>query len=190
MPNLFTIGMICLGLVVVLIIYLISTYNSLIRLNERVKESWSGITVILKLRGDLIPNLVATVQGYAKHEKETFEEVTKARSAVMSAKTVDETAAAEKSLQGALSKVFAIAEAYPELKANENFLKLQDQLVDTEEKLQASRRFYNAGARDFNTRIIQFPVNILFGSRFEKYTYFTVDEEEMKKLDKAPKVEF
>ena len=108
----------------------------------------------------------------------------------MSAKTVDETAAAEKSLQGALSKVFAIAEAYPELKANENFLKLQDQLVDTEEKLQASRRFYNAGARDFNTRIIQFPVNILFGSRFEKYTYFTVDEEEMKKLDKAPKVEF
>ena len=190
MPNLFTIGMICLGLVVVLIIYLISTYNSLIRLNERVKEAWSGITVILKLRGDLILNLVATVQGYAKHEKETFEEVTKARSAVMSAKTVDETAAAEKSLQGALSKVFAIAEAYPELKANENFLKLQDQLVDTEEKLQASRRFYNAGARDFNTRIIQFPVNILFGSRFEKYTYFTVDEEEMKKLDKAPKVEF
>ena len=190
MPNLFTIGMICLGLVVVLIIYLISTYNSLIRLNERVKEAWSGITVILKLRGDLIPNLVATVQGYAKHEKETFEEVTKARSAVMSAKTVDETAAAEKSLQGALSKVFAIAEAYPELKANENFLKLQDQLVDTEEKLQASRRVYNAGARDFNTRIIQFPVNILFGTRFEKYTYFTVDEEEMKKLDKAPKVEF
>ena len=190
MPDLFTIGMICLGLVVVLVIYLIATYNSLIRLNERVKEAWSGITVILKLRGDLIPNLVNTVKGYAKHEKETFEEVTKARTAVLSAKSVDETVAAEKSLQGALSKVFAIAEAYPELKANENFLKLQDQLVDTEEKLQASRRFYNAGARDFNTRIIQFPVNIFFGARFEKYTYFTVDENEKEKLDKAPNVEF
>lgn len=190
MPNLFTIGLIILGLVLALIIYLVSVYNSIIRLNERVKEAWSGITVILKLRADLIPNLVNTVKGYAKHEKETFEEVTKARTAVMSARNVAETAAAEKSLQGALSKVFAIAESYPELKASENFQKLQDQLVDTEEKLQASRRFYNAGARDFNTRIIQFPVNILFGSRFEKYTYFTVDEKELEKIDKAPTVEF
>ena len=177
-------------LVVLLVLWGISVYNKIIRANNKVDNAWQTIDAQLQRRNDLIPNLVATVQGYAKHEKETFEEVTKARSAVMSAKTVDETAAAEKSLQGALSKVFAIAEAYPELKANENFLKLQDQLVDTEEKLQASRRFYNAGARDFNTRIIQFPVNILFGTRFEKYTYFTVDEEEMKKLDKAPKVEF
>lgn len=190
MPNFFIIGVIVLVLVLALIAYLISTYNSVIRLNERVKEAWSGITVILKLRADLIPNLVSTVKGYAKHEKETFEEVTKARTAVMSAKNVAETATAEKSLQGALSKVFAIAEAYPELKASENFQKLQEQLVDTEEKLQASRRFYNAGAREFNTRIIQFPVNILYGSRFEKYTYFTVDEKEMEKLDKSPTVEF
>jgi len=166
MPNLdlFNIGLICLALVFVLVVYLVSTYNSIIRLNERVKEAWSGITVILKLRADLIPNLVNTVKGYAKHEKETFEEVTKARTAVMSAKSVDETAAAEQTLQGALSKIFALAEAYPELKANENFKELQSQLVDTEEKLQASRRFYNAGAREFNTKLIQFPVNILFGS--------------------------
>ena len=166
MPNLLTIGLICLALVFVLVVYLISTYNSIIRLNERVKEAWSGITVILKMRADLIPNLVNTVKGYAKHEKETFEEVTKARTAVMSAKSVDETAAAEKTLQGALSKIFALAEAYPELKASDNFKELQGQLVDTEEKLQASRRFYNAGAREFNTKIIQFPVNILYGSRF------------------------
>lgn len=192
MPNLdlFNIGLICLALVFVLVVYLVSTYNSIIRLNERVKEAWSGITVILKLRADLIPNLVNTVKGYAKHEKETFEEVTKARTAVMSAKSVDESAAAEQTLQGALSKIFALAEAYPELKANENFKELQSQLVDTEEKLQASRRFYNAGAREFNTKLIQFPVNILFGSRFEQYTYFTVDEKEMEKIDKAPSVEF
>ena len=188
MPNLdlFNIGLICLALVFVLVVYLVSTYNSIIRLNERVKEAWSGMTVILKLRADL----VNTVKGYAKHEKETFEEVTKARTAVMSAKSVDESAAAEQTLQGALSKIFALAEAYPELKANENFKELQSQLVDTEEKLQASRRFYNAGAREFNTKLIQFPVNILFGSRFEKYTYFTVDEKEMEKIDKAPSVEF
>lgn len=190
MPNLLTIGLICLALVFVLVVYLISTYNSIIRLNERVKEAWSGITVILKLRADLIPNLVNTVKGYAKHEKETFEEVTKARTAVMSAKSVDETAAAEQTLQGALGKIFALAEAYPELKANENFKELQSQLVDTEEKLQASRRFYNAGAREFNTKIIQFPVNILYGSRFEKYTYFNVDEKDMEKIEKAPSVEF
>ena len=190
MPNLLTIGLICLALVFVLVVYLISTYNSIIRLNERVKEAWSGITVILKLRADLIPNLVNTVKGYAKHEKETFEEVTKARTAVMSAKGVDETAAAEQTLQGALGKIFALAEAYPELKANENFKELQSQLVDTEEKLQASRRFYNAGAREFNTKIIQFPVNILYGSRVEKYPYFNVDEKEMEKIEKAPSVEF
>lgn len=190
MPDTFIIGLICLGVILVLVIYLIATYNSIIKLNERVKEAWSGITVILKLRADLIPNLVNTVKGYAKHEKSTFEEVTKARTAVMSAGSVEESVAAEKSLQGALSKVFAIAENYPELKANENFIKLQDQLVDTEEKLQASRRFYNAGARDFNTKIVQFPVNILFGSRFTKYSYFTVDEQEIANISKAPTVEF
>ena len=158
MPNLdlFNIGLICLALVFVLVVYLVSTYNSIIRLNERVKEAWSGITVILKLRADLIPNLVNTVKGYTKHEKETFEEVTKARTAVMSAKSVDESAAAEQTLQGALSKIFALAEAYPELKANENFKELQSQLVDTEEKLQASRRFYHAGAREFNTKLAVF----------------------------------
>ena len=178
------------GVLALIIFFVIVSYNSLVRGRIQTKEAWSQIDVQLKRRNDLLPNLIETVKGYAKHEKETFEEVTKARTAVMSAKGVDETAAAEKTLQGALGKIFALAEAYPELKANENFKELQSQLVDTEEKLQASRRFYNAGAREFNTKIIQFPVNILYGSRFEKYTYFNVDEKEMEKIEKAPSVEF
>ena len=191
MPDLFTIGMICLGLVVVLVIYLIATYNSLIRLNERVKEAWSGITVILKLRGDLIPNLVNTVKGYAKHEKETFEEVTKARTAVLSAKSVDETVAAEKSLQGALSKVFAIAEAYPELKANQNFLQLQNELADIENKLAAVRRFFNSTTRELNNAVQTFPSNIFAGMfGFKKEQMFEIPTEQRAELDKAPEVKF
>ena len=179
-------------IIVVIIAMVAGTYNSLVTLNERVNEAWSDITVQLKYRADLIPNVVETVKGYAKHEKETFEMVTSARTAAMGAKTVKQAAEAEKEMQNALGKIFAIAEAYPELKANENFIKLQEQLQDAEDKIQAARRFYNAGAKDLNTKIKTFPTNIinnLFG-HFKKRDYFEVDEAEKAKIDKAPEVKF
>ena len=167
-------------------------YNGLVSLNERVNEAWSDIMVQLKYRADLIPNIVETVKGYAKHEKETFEMVTEARSAVMGAKTVKQAADAEKEMQSALGRIFAIAEAYPELKANENFVKLQQQLQDVEDKIQAARRFYNAGAKELNTKIKTFPSNIInnmFG-HFKKREYFEVAESEKAKIEKAPEVKF
>lgn len=179
-------------IIVVIIAMVAGTYNSLVALNERVNEAWSDITVQLKYRADLIPNVVETVKGYAKHEKETFEMVTSARTAAMGAKTVKQAAEAEKEMQNALGRIFAIAEAYPELKANENFIKLQEQLQDAEDKIQAARRFYNAGAKDLNTKIKTFPTNIinnLFG-HFKKRDYFEVDEAEKAKIDKAPEVKF
>lgn len=179
-------------IIVVIIAMVAGTYNSLVTLNERVNEAWSDITVQLKYRADLIPNVVETVKGYAKHEKETFEMVTSARTAAMGAKTVKQAAEAEKEMQNALGKIFAIAEAYPALKANENFIKLQEQLQDAEDKIQAARRFYNAGAKDLNTKIKTFPTNIinnLFG-HFKKRDYFEVDEAEKAKIDKAPEVKF
>ncbi|MDO4759236.1 MAG: LemA family protein [Candidatus Saccharibacteria bacterium] len=179
-----------IGVVLLLIIFVWSTYNSLVTLNERVNEAWSDITVQLKYRADLLPNLVETVKGYAKHEKGTFEEVIKARSAVMSARGVKSTAEAEKGLESALSKIFAIAEAYPELKANQNFLELQQQLQDVEDKIQASRRFYNAGAKDLNTRVKLFPVNLFGGFGFKPREYFEVDESEKAKIKNAPEVKF
>lgn len=183
-------------IVIVAIIALIGAiagmYNGLVSLNERVNEAWSDITVQLKYRADLIPNVVETVKGYAKHEKETFEMVTEARSAVMGAKTVKQAAEAEKEMQSALGRIFAIAEAYPELKANENFVKLQQQLQDVEDKIQAARRFYNAGAKELNTKIKTFPSNIInnmFG-HFKKREYFEVAESEKAKIEKAPEVKF
>lgn len=167
-------------------------YNGLVSLNERVNEAWSDITVQLKYRADLIPNVVEAVKGYAKHEKETFAMVTEARSAVMGAKTVKQAAEAEKEMQSALGRIFAIAEAYPELKANENFVKLQQQLQDVEDKIQAARRFYNAGAKELNTKIKTFPSNIinnLFG-HFKKRDYFEVADAEKEKIEKAPEVKF
>ena len=167
-------------------------YNGLVSLNERVNEAWSDITVQMKYRADLIPNVVETVKGYAKHEKETFEMVTSARSAVMGAKTVKQAAEAEKEMQSALGRVFAIAEAYPELKANENFKTLQVQLQDVEDKIQAARRFYNAGAKELNTKIKTFPANIInnmFG-HFKKRDYFEVAESERAKIETAPEVKF
>ena len=152
---------IILIVVAVIILAVWGTYNSLVKLNERVNEAWSDITVQLKYRADLIPNLVETVKGYATHEKTVFEDVTKARSAVMGAKTVKDTAEAERSLEGALSKIFAIAEAYPQLKANTNFQQLQVQLQDVEDKIQAARRFYNAGAKELNTKVKLFPSNFI-----------------------------
>ena len=151
------------GAVVLLVIIFAAMYNGLIKLNIRADEAWSDITVQMKRRLDLIPNLVSTVKGYAAHEKGVFEEVTKARTAMMNAGTVDETAKAENQFQTALKSIFAVAEAYPDLKANENFKELQAELVDTEDKIQASRRFYNGVARDFNTKRKVFPTNLFAG---------------------------
>jgi LemA protein len=128
------IAIVVVVVIVLIIAMIIGAYNGLVKLDERVNEAWSDITVQLKYRADLIPNVVETVKGYAKHEKETFQMVTEARSAVMGAKTVKQAAEAEKEMQGALGRIFAIAEAYPELKANDNFVKLQEQLQDCEDK--------------------------------------------------------
>ena len=186
------------ALIVILLIILVviaalwTTYNSLVKLDERVNEAWSDITVQLKYRADLIPNVVETVKGYAKHEKEVFEGVTEARSAVMGAKTVKSAAKAESEMTNALSKVFAIAEAYPELKANDNFKKLQEQLQDVEDKIQASRRFYNAGAKELNTKIKTFPTNLInkLIGHFKVRDYFEVAETERAKIEASPDVKF
>ena len=184
-------------IVIVVIIVLIGAfiagiYNSLVKLDERVNEAWSDITVQLKYRADLIPNVIETVKGYAKHEKETFQMVTEARTAAMGAKTVKQAAAAEQEMQNALGKIFAIAEAYPELKANENFIKLQEQLQDVEDKILASRRFYNAGATELNTKIKTVPTNVVnnFIGHFKTHDYFEVAEGEREKIEKAPEVKF
>ena len=164
-------------LLVVIVGFLIGTYNSLVTLKNRVEEAWSDITVQLKRRTDLIPNLVNSVKGYATHEKEVFEKVTEARSAIMNAQGVADTAKAENMMEGALKSLFAVAEAYPELKANQNFLQLQQELVDTEDKIQASRRFYNGGVRDLNTKIQTFPVNVVAGMfGFQSREFFEVED--------------
>lgn len=168
---------IVLGLVVFVALWLVLLYNGLIRSKLRVDEAWSDITVQLKRRVDLIPNLVETVKGYAKHEKSVFEEVTAARSAMMGAKTVDETAKADNMMTGALKSLFAVAEAYPDLKANDNFKHLQEELVDTEDKVQASRRFYNANVRDFNAKILVFPNTLFVGMLgFKAREFFEVED--------------
>lgn len=184
--------LIIVAIAIVLVAIVAGLYNGLVQLNERVNEAWSDITVQLKYRADLIPNIVETVKGYAKHEKETFEMVTSARSAAMGAKTVKQAAAAEQEVQSALGKVFALAEAYPELKANDNFKDLQQKLQDCEDKLQASRRFYNAGVKELNAKIITFPSNLInnmFG-HFKKRDYFEVADSEKAKIADAPEVKF
>ena len=186
------IAIVVVAVILIIIAIIIGAYNGLVKLDERVNEAWSDITVQLKYRADLIPNVVETVKGYAKHEKETFQMVTEARSAVMGAKTVKQAAEAEKEMQGVLGKIFAIAEAYPELKANTNFVKLQEQLQDVEDKIQAARRFYNAGAKELNTKIKTFPTNIINNmvGHFKKRDYFEVEEAEKAKIEKAPEVKF
>lgn len=171
-----TVLIILLVILAVFGLWLWATYNSLVKSNVRTDEAWSDITVQLKRRTDLIPNLVETVKGYAKHEKGVFEEVTKARSALVNAKGVEETAQADNMFQSALKSLFAVAEAYPDLKASENFKQLQAELVDTEDKIQAARRFYNGAARDLNVKITVFPTNI-FARRlgFTKREFFEVD---------------
>lgn len=169
---------IVLIIVVVVAIFLWATYNALVTLKVRVDEAWSDITVQLKRRADLIPNIVNTVKGYAAHESGVFEAVTEARSNMLSAKGVKETAAAENQFEGALKSLFAVAEAYPDLKANQNFLQLQQELVDTEDKIQGSRRFYNGGVRDLNTKIQVFPNNIFAGMLgFTKRDFYEVEDQ-------------
>jgi LemA protein len=182
---------IIIAVVVVIAIWLIAIYNGLVKLNVRVDEAWSDITVQLKRRFDLIPNLVNTVQGYAKHEKGVFEEVTKARNAGMNAQGPAEAAKAENMLSGALKSLFAVAEAYPDLKANQNFLDLQTQLVDTEDKIQASRRFYNGSARDLNIKIKVFPNTIFVGMLgFKAREFFDVDESQQATIQNPTEVKF
>lgn len=182
---------IILGIVVLLAVFLWATYNGLVKLKIRVDEAWSDITVQLKRRVDLIPNLVNTVKGYAAHEKEVFERVTEARSAIQNANGVKEAAAGENMLEGALKSLFAVAEAYPDLKANQNFLQLQQELVDTEDKIQAARRFYNGGVRDLNTKINLFPNNIFAGMLgFSEREFFELSESEQAVAEKPVDVQF
>ncbi len=166
---------IIIGIVVLIGIFLWITYNGLVTLKIRVDEAWSDITVQLKRRADLIPNLVNSVKGYAAHESGVFQAVTEARANVINAKGVKETAEADNMLEGALKSLFAVAEAYPDLKANQNFLQLQSELVDTEDKIQGARRFYNGGVRDLNTKITLFPNNIFAGMLgFKSREFFEV----------------
>jgi LemA protein len=159
-----TIALIIVGaIIVLLILYFVLTYNSLIRLRNRTDEAFSDIDTQLKRRHDLIPNLVESVKGYAAHERGTFEAVTAARTAAVNATGPEAQAQAENVLTQALGKLFAVAEAYPDLKANENFLQLQNELTDTEDKIQASRRFYNMNVRDLNIKIESVPSNIVAG---------------------------
>ena len=181
--------LVIVALVVIIGIYLWSTYNGLVRLNVRVDEAWSDITVQMKRRADLIPNLIEAVKGYAAHEKQVFENVTAARAATVNATTPAEAGKAENMMQAALKSVFAVAEAYPQLQANQNFLQLQAELVDTEDKIQASRRFYNGGVRELNTKIKVFP-NTLFvrGLGFTEREFFEVDEPAA--IAEPPRVQF
>jgi LemA protein len=182
---------IILGIILLLIIILCALYNSLVIVKVRVDEAWSDITVQLKRRLDLIPNLVETVKGYAKHESDVFEKVTEARANVLGAKSVKDTAAADSQFEGALKNLFAVAEAYPELKANQNFIELQQELVDTEDKIQASRRFYNGGVRDLNTKIQTFPSNLVANLfNFKAREFYELDEAEQKQAEKPVSVKF
>jgi len=168
-----------IGAIIALAVYFIATYNSLVVLRTRIQEALSGIDVQLKRRADLIPNIVETVKGYAKHEKTVFENVTKARSALMGAGSMQEKAGANNMLTEALKSLFAVAEAYPDLKANTNFQDLQRQLEDTEDKVAYSRQFYNSNVLDFNAKIQMFPTNLVSGMLgFTSFEFFKADEKE------------
>ncbi len=169
---------IILAVIAVIVFWFIFSYNGFVRLVNRAKEAWSDIEVQLKRRYDLIPNLVSTVQGYAMHEKRAFEDVTKARAAAMGAQSVEEKGKAENMLTGALKTIFAVAEAYPDLKANQNFLELQRELSDTENKVQASRRFYNTNVRDLNIGVESFPGNMVASIfKFSKMELFDLPDD-------------
>jgi len=170
---------IILGILLVLVIWAVFAYNRFITLINRAKEAWSDIDVQLKRRYDLIPNLVNTVKGYAAHESGTFDKVTQARAAAMGAQNIADKGKAENMLASALKSVFAVAEAYPDLKANASFLSLQSELSDTENKIQSSRRFYNGNVRDLNIAVDSFPNNLISKLfHFVKMELFTLDESE------------
>ena len=176
-------------LAVIIGIYLWATYNSLVTLKVRVDEAWSDITIQLKRRADLIPNIIEAVKGYASHESSVFQNVTAARAETIGAGTPAEASAAEGHMQTALKSIFAVAEAYPQLQASQNFLQLQSELVDTEDKIQAARRFYNGGVREFNTKNRVFP-NSLFAKRlgFCERDFFEVSEPSA--IAEPPRVQF
>jgi len=182
------VGWIVLGVVALALLYAIGIYNRLVRLRALVKEGFSGITVQLRRRADLIPNLVEAVQGYATHEREVFEQVSKARAASVSAGSVEATAQADAQLTGLLGRLFAVAEAYPELKANQNFLQLQDQLAGIETELQSARRYYNATVRDLNSTIQSFPPVLI--ARPAGFTEEPFYQDEDPAIQSAPKVSF
>ena len=168
---------ILLGVVVLLLLYVVLTYNGLVRLRNRVKNSWAQIDVQLRRRYDLIPNLVETVKGYAKHERETFEAVTQARANAINASGVAEQAQAENMITGALKSLFSVAEAYPELKADENFLALQEELTGTEGRISYARQFYNDAVLQLNNKIESFPSNIVAGRfGFKQQEFFEADD--------------
>lgn len=183
--NFFHIILIILGILIIWIVFL---FNTLAKTRVRVKEAWSDINVQLKRRYNLIPNLVKTVQGYAAHEKGVFEKVTEARTRAMGAVEPKEKAAGENFLSDTLKSLFAVSENYPDLKASANFLELQRELRDAEDKIQAARRFYNNNVRNLNIRIVSFPSNIIASMfKFEKMDFFEIKEEAIKE---TPKVEF
>lgn len=169
---------IVLAIIVAVILWIILAYNGLVSLKTRSDEAWSDIEVQMKRRYDLIPNLINTVKGYAAHESGVFEKVTEARSQAMQAGTLPEKGQAENMLAGALKSLFAVAEAYPDLKANQNFLQLQGELADTENKIQAARRFYNGNVRDLNIKIDTFPSNLIANSfHFSKKEFFDLPDD-------------
>ncbi len=171
--------LILLVVIIGLVLFAVGIYNGLIKLRNTSEQAWSDVDVQLKRRYDLIPNLVETVKGYATHEKETFEQVVKARNEAMGAQTPGDKAQAENFLQSALKSLFALAEAYPELKANENFMELQSELSNIEEQIQLARRYYNAVVRDLNTKIESVPSNFVANMfNFEKREYFELDSAE------------
>jgi LemA protein len=175
-------------LAVLVVLYLVVAYNGLVRLRNAVQEAWAQIDVQLKRRYDLIPNLVETVKGYASHEKDTLERVVKARQAGISASTVEDRAAAENMITGALRQLFALSEAYPDLKANQNFLALQEELSSTENKIGFARQYYNDQVRAMNTRVEMFPTNIIAGLfGFKRMSFFELEDSAARE---APKVSF
>lgn len=181
--------LVIVGLVLIGGIYLWATYNSLVQLKVRVDEAWSGITVQLKRRADLVPNLIEAVKGYAGHEKAVFENVTRARAETIAAGGPGEAGVAEGHMQQALKSLFAVAEDYPQLQASQNFLGLQHALVDTEDKIQAARRFYNGGVRELNTKIKVFPNNLFArGLGFTEREFFEVADSTT--ISEPPRVQF
>lgn len=174
---------IAIGIFVLIAVYLVASYNGFVVLKTRIQEALSGIDVQLKRRADLIPNVVETVKGYAKHEKGVFTEVTKARTALMGAQSPHEKAQADNMLTGALKSLFAVAEAYPDLKASANFQDLQRQLEDTEDKVAYSRQFYNSNVLDFNAKVQMFPSNLIANAfSFKAFEFFEAEEEAKKSV--------